>query len=47
MVALRLGHLMAAAALATGGDVPTAPDRTELDRLLTLDEEEWSTLRLG
>lgn len=46
-VALRLGHLMAAAALATGGDVPTAPDRAELDRLLTLDEEEWSTLRLG
>ncbi|MEU6350807.1 sugar kinase [Streptomyces sp. NPDC047072] len=45
--ALRLGHLMAAAALATGGDVPTAPDRAELDRLLTLDEGEWSTLRLG
>ncbi|MFF4054990.1 sugar kinase [Streptomyces sp. NPDC001668] len=46
-VALRLGHLMAAAALATGGDVPTAPDRAELDRLLTLGEQEWQALRLG
>ncbi|MDH6456373.1 MULTISPECIES: sugar kinase [unclassified Streptomyces] len=45
--ALRLGHLMAAAALATGGDVPTAPDRAELDRLLGLDDEEWQALRLG
>ena len=44
--ALRLGHLMAAAALATGGDVPTAPDRAVLDRLLALDEGEWSKLSL-
>jgi 2-dehydro-3-deoxygluconokinase len=45
--ALRLGHLLAAAALATGGDVPTAPDRAVLDRLLAVDEKTWSTLRLG
>ncbi|MFC8433239.1 sugar kinase [Streptomyces sp. NPDC057253] len=45
--ALRLGHVMAAAALATGGDVPTAPDRAGIDRLLTLDDEEWAALRLG
>jgi 2-dehydro-3-deoxygluconokinase len=45
--ALRLGHLMAAAALATGGDVPTPPDRAVFDRLLALDELAWSTLRLG
>lgn len=47
VAALRLGHLLAAAALATGGDVPTVPDRAVLDRLLALDEEGWSTLRLG
>ncbi|WUB49187.1 sugar kinase [Streptomyces griseorubiginosus] len=45
--ALRLGHVMAAAALATGGDVPTAPDRARADRLLDLDEQEWAALRLG
>lgn len=38
---LRLGHLVAAATLATRADIPTVPSRPELDRLLALDDAAW------
>ncbi|WP_315904040.1 sugar kinase [Streptomyces fulvoviolaceus] len=44
---LRLGHLMAAATLGTGEDVPTVLTRDTLDRHLALDNADWSALRLA
>ncbi|MFF4401735.1 sugar kinase [Streptomyces sp. NPDC001480] len=44
---LRHGHLMAAAALTVPGDLATPPSRAHADRLATLDDEAWGTLRLG
>ncbi|MCL8017226.1 sugar kinase [Streptomyces sp. AS02] len=43
---LRLGHLVAAAALGTRADVPTVLTRDTLDRHLALDNAAWSALRL-
>ena len=45
--ALRLGHLMAAAAMASLGDVPTALAPAEVESRLALDEADWAALRLG
>lgn len=44
---LRHGHLMAAAALTTPGDLGTPPARDHADRLAALDDATWGTLRLG
>jgi 2-dehydro-3-deoxygluconokinase len=45
--ALRLGHLMAATAMASLGDVPTALAPAEVESRLALDEAGWAALRLG
>ncbi|MFJ9149853.1 sugar kinase [Streptomyces sp. NPDC102270] len=44
---LRHGHLWAAAALTSPGDLATPPDRDTTDRLAALDDDTWGTLRLG
>ncbi|MGW0710808.1 sugar kinase [Streptomyces sp. NPDC002643] len=45
---LRHGHLMAAAALTTPGDLAEPPPtRAHADRLAALDDTAWETLRLG
>ncbi|MEU6353856.1 sugar kinase [Streptomyces sp. NPDC047072] len=44
---LRTGHLWAAAALTTPGDLAVPPVRAHADRLVALDEGTWETLRLG
>ncbi len=44
---LRLGHLYAAAALTTPGDLAAPPARAHADRLTALDTPAWERLRLG
>ncbi|MEU3857843.1 sugar kinase [Streptomyces sp. NPDC028722] len=44
---LRHGHLMAAAALTTPGDLAAPPARDHADRLAALDDDAWGRLRLG
>ncbi|MFI8793490.1 sugar kinase [Streptomyces sp. NPDC055105] len=44
---LRHGHLMAAAALTTPGDLAAPPSRAHADRLADLDDASWGTLHLG
>nr|WP_308019783.1 sugar kinase [Streptomyces sp. SP2-10] len=44
---LRHGHLFAAAALTTPGDLATPPARDHADRLAALDDDAWGRLRLG
>lgn len=44
---LRHGHLTAAAALTVPGDLAAPPPRPWADRLASLGDEEWGTLRLG
>ena len=44
---LRHGHLTAAAALTVPGDLAAPPARERADRLASLGDEEWGTLRLG
>ncbi|MFS8200992.1 sugar kinase [Streptomyces sp. CWNU-52B] len=44
---LRHGHLMAAAALTTPGDLAAPPSRAHADRLAALDDDAWGRLRLG
>ncbi|MYW21796.1 sugar kinase [Streptomyces sp. SID2955] len=44
---LRHGHLFAAAALTTPGDLAAPPARGHADRLAALDDHAWGTLRLG
>ncbi|EFL23572.1 2-keto-3-deoxygluconate kinase [Streptomyces himastatinicus ATCC 53653] len=44
---LRHGHLMAAAVLTVPGDLCTPPSRAYADRLVTLGDAEWGTLRFG
>ncbi|MFD9204100.1 sugar kinase, partial [Streptomyces anthocyanicus] len=44
---LRHGHLMAAAALTTSGDLATPPSRVHADRLAALDDTAWGRLRLA
>ncbi|MFI2202189.1 sugar kinase [Streptomyces sp. NPDC020192] len=44
---LRHGHLFAAAALTTPGDVAPPPARHHADRLSALDDTAWGRLRLG
>ncbi|MFJ8939152.1 sugar kinase [Streptomyces sp. NPDC102365] len=44
---LRHGHLMAAAALTTPGDLAAPPSRAHADRLAALDDTAWGRLRLG
>ncbi|WP_229899536.1 sugar kinase [Streptomyces hiroshimensis] len=44
---LRHGHLMAAAALASPGDLAAPPPRDLADRLAALGPEAWGRLRLG
>ncbi|MEV6112068.1 sugar kinase [Streptomyces sp. NPDC052109] len=44
---LRLGHLFAAAALTTPGDLATPPTRDHADRLTALDDTAWGRLRLA
>ncbi|MFH9088977.1 sugar kinase [Streptomyces sp. NPDC017673] len=44
---LRHGHLFAAAALATPGDLAAPPARCHADRLAALDDDAWGRLRLG
>lgn len=44
---LRHGHLMAAAALTTPGDLAAPPSRAHADRLTDLDDGSWGTLHLG
>ncbi|MGW1166077.1 sugar kinase [Streptomyces sp. NPDC001153] len=44
---LRLGHLFAAAALTTPGDLATPPARDHADRLTALDDTAWGRLRLA
>ncbi len=43
---LRTGHLMAAAALRSVGDLADAPPRELLERQLALDEAAWAALRI-
>ncbi len=43
---LRTGHLMAAAALRSVGDLAEAPPRQVLERQLALDEAAWAALRI-
>nr|WP_225826948.1 sugar kinase [Streptomyces sp. TML10] len=44
---LRHGHLFAAAALTTPGDLAAPPSRHHADRLAALDDDAWGRLRLG
>ncbi|MCX5258266.1 PfkB family carbohydrate kinase [Streptomyces canus] len=44
---LRHGHLHAAAALTSPGDLATPPTRDTADRLAAVADEAWGTLRLG
>ncbi|MES4891682.1 sugar kinase [Streptomyces sp. NPDC096012] len=44
---LRHGHLFAAAALTTPGDLAAPPARGHADRLAALDDAAWGRLRLG
>lgn len=44
---LRHGHLWAAAALTTPGDLAAPPARAHADRLAALGDDVWGTLRLG
>ncbi|MER6731585.1 sugar kinase [Streptomyces puniciscabiei] len=44
---LRHGHLFAAAALTTPGDLATPPARVHADRLTALDDTAWGRLRLA
>ncbi|MFG2726653.1 PfkB family carbohydrate kinase, partial [Streptomyces canus] len=44
---LRHGHLHAAAALTTPGDLATPPARDTTDRLAAVADDAWGTLRLG
>ncbi|MFD8392793.1 sugar kinase [Streptomyces sp. NPDC059680] len=44
---LRLGHLFAAAALTTPGDLAAPPARDHADRLTALDDTAWGRLRLA
>ncbi|MEU2063068.1 sugar kinase [Streptomyces sp. NPDC013455] len=44
---LRHGHLFAAAALTTPGDLAAPPARGHADRLAALDDHAWGRLRLG
>ncbi|MFG2604362.1 sugar kinase [Streptomyces sp. NPDC048514] len=44
---LRHGHLFAAAALTTPGDLAAPPTRGHADRLAALDDTAWGRLRLG
>ncbi|MGX1477135.1 UNVERIFIED_CONTAM: sugar/nucleoside kinase (ribokinase family) [Streptomyces canus] len=44
---LRHGHLHAAAALTTPGDLATPPTRDTADRLAAVADDAWGTLRLG
>ncbi|KOG42199.1 sugar kinase [Streptomyces resistomycificus] len=44
---LRHGHLWAAAALTTPGDLAAPPARDHADRLAALDDDAWGRLRLG
>ncbi|MGW6013336.1 sugar kinase [Streptomyces sp. NPDC055210] len=44
---LRHGHLMAAAALTTPGDLAAPPSRAHADRLAALDDTAWGRLRLA
>ncbi|CAM5604666.1 carbohydrate kinase [Streptomyces canarius] len=44
---LRYGHLFAAAALTTPGDLAVPPARGHADRLAALDDDAWGRLRLG
>jgi 2-dehydro-3-deoxygluconokinase len=44
---LRHGHLMAAAALTTPGDLAVPAEPAHADRLAALDDETWGRLRLG
>ncbi|WP_405527634.1 PfkB family carbohydrate kinase [Streptomyces canus] len=44
---LRHGHLYAAAALTTRGDLATPPTRDTTDRLAAVADDAWGTLRLG
>ncbi|WP_241826792.1 sugar kinase [Streptomyces graminilatus] len=44
---IRHGHLMAAAALTSPGDLAAPPARDHADRLVALDDKVWETLRLG
>lgn len=44
---LRHGHLMAAAALTSAGDLGVPPRRADADRLVALDDAAWGRLRLG
>ncbi|MFI1834574.1 sugar kinase [Streptomyces olivaceoviridis] len=44
---LRYGHLFAAAALTTPGDLAAPPARGHADRLAALDDDAWGRLRLG
>ncbi|MFE7762023.1 sugar kinase [Streptomyces sp. NPDC057438] len=44
---LRHGHLMAAAALTSPGDLAAPPSRDHAERLAALDDDTWGRLRLG
>ncbi|WP_329337598.1 sugar kinase [Streptomyces sp. NBC_01352] len=44
---IRHGHLWAAAALTSPGDLATPPTRPHADRLAALDDDAWGRLRLG
>ncbi|MEV6173260.1 sugar kinase [Streptomyces sp. NPDC051954] len=44
---IRHGHLMAAAVLTAPGDLAPPPRRAHADRLASLDDNAWGTLRLG
>ncbi|MFG2930246.1 sugar kinase [Streptomyces achromogenes] len=44
---LKHGHLFAAAALTTPGDLAAPPARDHADRLAALDDDAWGRLRLG
>ncbi|MFF7641012.1 PfkB family carbohydrate kinase [Streptomyces canus] len=44
---LRHGHLWAAAALTTPGDLAAPPARAHADRLAAVGDDTWGTLRLG
>lgn len=44
---LRHGHVMAAVALTVPGDLGRPPPRAAADRLVAMDEDAWSGLRLG
>ncbi|MEU9173940.1 sugar kinase [Streptomyces sp. NPDC048420] len=44
---IRHGHLWAAATLTTPGDLAAPPSRAHADRLATVGDDAWGTLRLG